>query len=81
MNDIVDIKVIRREEIMPGDYILVSCKKEGADLGEIANWADLYFKGSRGRVGIITDDIEIRIMGKEGKDGVSKPLEAPQRDA
>lgn len=60
MTDDPKIEVIRRDDLEPGDYIIVKCHK--ADLQEIAQWADWFFKGSNCRVSVLYDGVEVKVL-------------------
>jgi hypothetical protein len=63
MIDAPVIQVIRREDLRPGDFILVKAPQDKMKV--VAEWADMFFKGTKCRVGVILPEMEIRVVGSQ----------------
>lgn len=56
MNEL-PIYVIRREDVQPGDMIMIKCRREDSEA--------VHRKGCRCRVGIIWDSMDIQVIRQE----------------
>lgn len=59
MNEEIKFELIKKEDLKPGDMVIIKCKKE--ELKAAQHWADRFFP-SGVRIGIVHDSIEFGVI-------------------